>query len=73
MILIPKILWLYFRKKKHSKSATSSAINCKIVAFEVKKSVFFSPYKTGLANFESSWLKTFALHKLEVLYIVLEN
>jgi hypothetical protein len=34
---------------------------------------FFSPCKTGSTNFESSWLKTFALHKLEAFDIVLRN
>jgi hypothetical protein len=48
-------------------------IGCKIIAFEVKKRDFFTPCKTRSANFESSWLKTFALHKLEAFDIVLEN
>jgi hypothetical protein len=48
-------------------------IDCKIIAFEGKKRVFFTPCKTWLANFESSWLKSFALHKLEAFDIVLGN
>jgi hypothetical protein len=48
-------------------------INCKIIAFEVKKRAFFTPCKTRLANFECSWLKTFALHKLEAFDNVLGN
>jgi hypothetical protein len=40
---------------------------------EVKKRAFFTPHKTGSANFESSWLKTFALYKLEAFDIVLGN
>jgi hypothetical protein len=45
----------------------------KIIVFKMKKSAFFTPRKTGLANFESSWLKTFAQHKLEAFNIVLRN
>jgi hypothetical protein len=30
-------------------------------------------HKRFFANFESSWLKIFALHKVEALYIVLGN
>jgi hypothetical protein len=41
--------------------------------FEVKKSVIFSLCKTSSANFESFWLKSFVLHKVEALYIVLGN
>jgi hypothetical protein len=48
-------------------------INCKIIAFEVKKRILFTPYKVGSINFESSWLKTFALHKLEAFDIMLNN
>jgi hypothetical protein len=33
-------------------------IDCKIVAFEMKKKALFTPYKTWSTNFESSWLKT---------------
>jgi hypothetical protein len=41
--------------------------------FEVKKRAFFTPCKIGSANIESSWLKTFALHKLEAFNLVLGN
>jgi hypothetical protein len=33
------------------------------------KSVFFAPCKKKPTNFESSWLKNFALHKVEVFII----
>jgi hypothetical protein len=46
---------------------------CKIRTFKVKKTSFFTPYKTRLANFESSWLKTFLLHKPEAFDVVLRN
>jgi hypothetical protein len=42
-------------------------------SFEVKKRAFFTYYKIGSANFESSWLKAFALQKLEAFDIVLGN
>jgi hypothetical protein len=48
-------------------------IDCKNIAFEEKKSAFFSPYKTSSANFQSSALKTFVLHKVESLYIAIRN
>jgi hypothetical protein len=48
-------------------------IDCKIIAFEVKKKTLFTPCKIGSANFEFSWLKTFALQKLEAFDIVLKN
>jgi hypothetical protein len=48
-------------------------IDYKNIVFEVKKRAFFTPCKTGLANFESSWPKTFVLHKLEAFDIVLGN
>jgi hypothetical protein len=48
-------------------------LNCKIIAFEVKKRAFFSPCKIGSTNFESSWLKTFVLHKVEAFDIALGN
>ena len=31
-----------------------------MVVFKVKKKGFFAPSKINLADFESSWLKTFA-------------
>jgi hypothetical protein len=46
-------------------------IDCKIIAIEVKKRAFFTTYKIGSTNFESSWLKTFALRKVEALDIVI--
>jgi hypothetical protein len=48
-------------------------IDLKIIVFEVKKRAFFTPYKIGPTNFESSWLKTFALHKLEAFGNVFGN
>jgi hypothetical protein len=44
-------------------------IDCKIIMFEVKKWAFFTPCKTRLANLESSWLKFFALYKVEAFDI----
>ena len=38
-----------------------------------EEETFFTPCKTRSANFESSWLKTFALHKLEAFDILLRN
>jgi hypothetical protein len=55
----------FFKKVNHT--------DCKIIAFEVKKIALFSPYKTRSANFESSWFKTFALHKVEDFNIALGN
>jgi hypothetical protein len=46
-------------------------MDCKIIAFEVKKRVFLTPSKTESTNFGSSWLKTFTLHKVEAFDIVL--
>jgi hypothetical protein len=48
-------------------------IDCKVIAFEVKKRAFFTPCKIGSTNFEFSWLKTFALNKLKAFDIVLGN
>jgi hypothetical protein len=48
-------------------------IDCKIIVFEMKKRAFFTPYKTGSKTFESSWLKTLVLHKLEEFDIILET
>jgi hypothetical protein len=45
----------------------------KIIAFEVKKRPFFTPYKTRSTNFESSWLKTISLYKVEAFDFVLRN
>jgi hypothetical protein len=39
----------------------------------MKKRVFFAPYKRGSINFESSWLSTFVLHKVEVFDVMLGN
>ena len=46
-------------------------IGCKIIAVEVKKRDFFTTNKIGSTNFESSWLKTFVLCKVEAFDIVL--
>jgi hypothetical protein len=46
-------------------------IDCKIIAFEVKKRALFIPYKIRLINFESSQLKTFTLHKVEAFDIII--
>jgi hypothetical protein len=43
------------------------------MAYEVKKRKISAPYKTMSANFESSWLKTFALQIIEVLGNILVN
>jgi hypothetical protein len=48
-------------------------INCKITIFKVKKRAFSTSCKTWSTNFESSCLKTFALHKIEAFDIVLGN
>jgi hypothetical protein len=48
-------------------------MDCKIIAFKVKKGTFFIPCKTGSVTFEPSWLKIFALHELETFNIVLGN
>jgi hypothetical protein len=47
--------------------------DCKIIAFEVKKKIFFTLCKTRSTNFESSWLKNFALHKVEDFDIALRK
>jgi hypothetical protein len=47
-------------------------IDCKIIVFEVKKD-FFTLCKIRLANFESSWLETFALQKVENFNTMLRN
>jgi hypothetical protein len=41
--------------------------------FEVKKRAFFTPYKTRSTNFEYSWFKAFAQHKVEAFDVVLGN
>jgi hypothetical protein len=51
----------------------SNHIDCKITTFEVKKRAFFTSNKRGFANFIASWLKTFALYKVEAFDIVLGN
>jgi hypothetical protein len=56
--------------KCNLKPPSAKIPNSVFIAFEVKKRASFTPYKTGLANFESSWLTTFALLKLEVFDIV---
>jgi hypothetical protein len=41
--------------------------------FEVKKRAFLTPHKAGSINFESSWLKTSTLYKIEAFDIILGN
>jgi hypothetical protein len=48
-------------------------IDCKIIEFEVKRRTSFASWKTWSINSESSWLKTFALHKLEAFDVMLRN
>jgi hypothetical protein len=48
-----------------------SCIDRKIIVFEVMKKSFFTPCKIGLANFESSWLTTLVLSKVEAFDIML--
>jgi hypothetical protein len=48
-------------------------IDCTNTMFQVKKRAFFTPFKPRWANIESSWLKTFALHKVEAFGIALGN
>jgi hypothetical protein len=43
------------------------------MTFELKKRVSLTTWKIGSTNFESSWLKTFALRKVEAFDIVLGN
>jgi hypothetical protein len=42
-------------------------IDCKIIAFEVKKQSISAPYNIGSTDFEFSWHKISTLHKVEVL------
>jgi hypothetical protein len=35
-----------------------------IAVSKVEKGAFFPPYQKGSANFESSWLNIFSLHKV---------
>jgi hypothetical protein len=58
-------MWKSFKKVDY--------IDCKILVTDIKKRVFFTPFKIRSANFESSWLKTIAQHKLEAFDIVLGN
>jgi hypothetical protein len=44
-----------------------------VIEFEVEKKTSFAPCKTRLANFDSSWLKNFALNKVVTLDIMLRN
>jgi hypothetical protein len=48
-------------------------IDCKILTFKVKKRDFFAPCKTRSIDFESSWIKIFALRKVEIFDTTLEN
>ena len=52
-------------QKKNSKKVDH--IVCKIITFEMKKGAFYTPYKIGSTNFESSWPNTLVLHKLEAV------
>jgi hypothetical protein len=56
---------IFFKKVDH--------IDCKIIPFEVKKDVLFTPCKARSANFEPSWLQIFLLYKIEALDIMLGN
>jgi hypothetical protein len=47
--------------------------SCKIIVLEVKKIVLFAPCRTRLTDFESSWLETFALYKVQIFDIMLGN
>jgi hypothetical protein len=48
-------------------------IDCKIIVFEGKQRIFFTPCKTSSTSVKSSWLRTFALHKVEAFDNMLEN
>jgi hypothetical protein len=48
-------------------------IDCSIIGIEVEKKISYTPCKTWSTIFQSSWLKTFALQKLEASDIVLGN
>ena len=48
-------------------------LDCKIIAFEVIKRVFFCTLQNKVTNFEFSWLKIFALYKVEIFYIMFED
>jgi hypothetical protein len=48
-------------------------IDCKIIVFEGKRWASFIPCKISSTNFEYSWLKIFALHKVEAFDIVWGN
>jgi hypothetical protein len=66
LLQIIKIICEYiFKKFDH--------IDSKILVLEVKKRVVFVPCKIGLAIFEFSWLKSIALHNVEVFAILFEN
>jgi hypothetical protein len=60
-------MWKKFRKHWPHKLQ-----NCSIWS-EEKRFFYFTPCKRESGNFDSSWPKTFALHKLEAFDIVLGN
>jgi hypothetical protein len=49
---------IFFQKVDH--------IDCKIIAFKVKKIVFLHFAKLGSADFEFPWLNLFSLFKFEI-------
>jgi hypothetical protein len=48
-------------------------IDCKIIAFEVKKRALFTAYKMRSTNFGSSWLNFFAIFKMKAFDSILGN
>jgi hypothetical protein len=50
-------MWNFFQKADH--------VDCKIIAFEVKKRSFFAFYEIWSINFKFLWLKKFALYKVK--------
>ena len=48
-------------------------IDRKIIVFEVKKGAFFILCKIGSLKFESSWLTTLVLYKVETFDIMLRD
>jgi hypothetical protein len=45
-------------------------IDCKIIAFKVKKRAFLHPAKAWSANFEFPWLNSFSLFRMEVFDVI---
>jgi hypothetical protein len=55
---------------KNSKKVDN--IDCKIIEFKIKKrGVFLHPGRERSSKFESSWLQTFTLGKVEAFDIIL--